>query len=86
VTSGQRDRLVTLHPGAHTNLPEVVKMRTGTLTPTEYVTILTALPAQHRLMAETAIGVGLFTGMNREPSARRLPSQPRSARVRTVHG
>src|SRR3954452_13764416 len=57
-----RDRVVTFNPCAHTELPKVVKKKTRTLTPTEYVAILTALPAQHRLMVETAINTGLRWG------------------------
>jgi site-specific recombinase XerD len=49
-----RDRLVTFNPCTHTELPKVIKKNAGTLTPAEYDTILTALPAQHRLMVETA--------------------------------
>jgi site-specific recombinase XerD len=49
----QRDRVITFNPCAHTELPKVVKRKARTLTPTEYDTILTALPAQHRLMVET---------------------------------
>jgi integrase len=58
----QRDQVVIFNPCAHTELPKVVKKRTRTLTPTEYVAILTALPAQHRLMVETAISTGLRWG------------------------
>ena len=54
--------MVTFNPCAHTELPKVVKKKTRTLTPAEYVAILTALPAQHRLMVETAINTGLRWG------------------------
>ena len=58
----QRDRVVTFNPCAHTELPKVIKKKARTLTPDEYVAILTALPAQHRLMVETAINTGLRWG------------------------
>src|SRR3954466_11677522 len=58
----QRDRGVIFNPCAHTELPKVIKKQTRTLTPDEYVAILTALPAQHRLMVETAINTGLRWG------------------------
>ncbi len=58
----QRDRVVTFNPCAHTELPKVIKKKTRTLTPEEYDAILTALPAQHRLMVETAINTGLRWG------------------------
>ncbi|GAB3662958.1 site-specific integrase [Nocardioides korecus] len=58
----QRDQVVTFNPCAHTELPKVIKKRARTLTPVEYETILTALPAQHRLMVETAINTGLRWG------------------------
>ncbi len=57
-----RDRVVTFNPCVHTELPKVVKKKTRTLTPEEYVAILTALPVQHRLMVETAINTGLRWG------------------------
>jgi hypothetical protein len=56
------DRVVTFNPCAHTELPQVVKRKARTLTPTEYAAILTALPAQHRLMVETAIDTCLRWG------------------------
>src|SRR4051794_4780848 len=58
----QRDRVVTFNPCAHTELPKVIKRKARTLTPDEYVAILTALPAQHRLLVETAINTGLRWG------------------------
>jgi len=58
----QRDQVVTFNPCAHTELPKVVKKKTRTLTPEEYLAILTALPVQHRLMVETAINTGLRWG------------------------
>jgi integrase len=57
-----RDRVVTFNPCTHTELPKVIKKKARTLTPAEYVAILTALPAQHRLMVETAINTGLRWG------------------------
>jgi integrase len=57
-----RDRVVTFNPCAHTELPKVVKKKVRTLTPEEYVAILISLPAQHRLMVETAINTGLRWG------------------------
>jgi integrase len=56
------DRVVTFNPCAHTELPKRVKKKSRTLTPTEYDAILAALPAQHRLMVETAINTGLRWG------------------------
>jgi len=58
----QRDRVVTFNPCVHTELPKVIKKKARTLTPTEYVAILASLPAQHRLMVETAINTGLRWG------------------------
>ena len=58
----QRDRVVTFNPCAHTELPKVVKKKARTLTPEEYVAILASLPAQHRLLVETAINTGLRWG------------------------
>jgi integrase len=57
-----RDRVVTFNPCAHTELPKMIKKKARTLTPAEYDAILTALPAQHRLMVETAINTGLRWG------------------------
>jgi integrase len=57
-----RDHVVTFNPCLHTELPKAVKKKARTLTPDEYVAILTALPAQHRLMVETAINTGLRWG------------------------
>jgi integrase len=57
-----RDRVVTFNPCVHTELPKVVKQRARTLTPEEYDAVLAALPAQHRLMVETAINTGLRWG------------------------
>ena len=57
-----RDRVITFNPCAHTELPKAVKKQARTLTPTEYAAILAALPAQHRLMIETAIDTGLRWG------------------------
>jgi integrase len=57
-----RDRVITFNPCAHTELPKRVKQQHRTLTPGEYDAILAALPAQHRLMIETAINTGLRWG------------------------
>ncbi|MEP6666470.1 MAG: tyrosine-type recombinase/integrase, partial [Nocardioidaceae bacterium] len=57
-----RDRVVTFNPCEHTELPKVVKKKHRTLTPDEYARILDAMPAQHRLMIETAIDTGLRWG------------------------
>jgi len=57
-----RDRVVTFNPSEHTELPKVVKKKARSLTPAEYDAILAALPAQHRLMVETAINTGLRSG------------------------
>jgi integrase len=54
--------VVTFNPCAHTELPKVIKKKTRTLTPTEYLAILASLPTQHRLMVETAINTGLRWG------------------------
>ncbi|GAB3662824.1 site-specific integrase [Nocardioides korecus] len=56
------DRVITFNPCAHTELPKRVKKTNRTLTPGEYEALLTALPAQHRLMIETAIDTGLRWG------------------------
>ena len=56
------DRVITFNPCAHTELPKRVKKKARTLTPEEYDAILAALPAQHRLMVETAINTGLRWG------------------------
>jgi integrase len=56
------DRVVTFNPCAHTELPKRVKKKARTLTPEEYTAILEALPAQHRLMIETAINTGMRWG------------------------
>jgi len=57
-----RDRVVTFNPCEHTELSKRVKKTNRTLTPEEYDAILAALPAQHRLMVETAINTGLRWG------------------------
>ncbi|HEU5117127.1 MAG TPA: phage integrase SAM-like domain-containing protein, partial [Isosphaeraceae bacterium] len=56
------DRVITFNPCAHTELPKRIKKPHRTLTPGEYDAILAALPAQHRLMVETAINTGLRWG------------------------
>ena len=58
----QRDQVVTFNPCAHTEHPKVIKKKARTMTPEEYAAILAALPAQHRLMVETAINTGLRWG------------------------
>ncbi len=58
----QPDQVVTFNPCAHTELPKVIKKKARTLTPVEYDTVLASLPAQHRLMVETAINTGLRWG------------------------
>ena len=57
-----RDRVITFNPCEATELPKVIKKTSRTLTPAEYDAILDALPAQHRLMIETAINTGLRWG------------------------
>jgi integrase len=57
-----RERVVTFNPCEHTELPKRVKRTNRTLTPDEYDALLAALPAQHRLMVETAINTGLRWG------------------------
>ena len=76
-----RDRVVTFSPCAHTELPKVIKKQTRTLTPAEYVAILTSLPAQHRLMVETAINTGLRWGELIALKPRRLDLIKRTLRV-----
>ena len=49
-------------PAPTPSSPRVVKKKARTLTPAEYDAILAALPAQHRLMVETAINTGLRWG------------------------
>ena len=56
------DRVITFNPCEATELPKVIKTKNRTLTPDEYDAILAALPAQHRLMVETAIATGLRWG------------------------
>ena len=65
-----RDRVVTVNPCEHTELPKVVKKKARTLTPAEYDALLAALPGQHRLMVETAINTGLRWGELVAPPAR----------------
>ena len=72
-----RDRVVTFKPCAHTELPKVIKKKARTLTPDEYIAILTALPAHHRLMVETAINTGLEVG--RAHRAEAPPPRPHQA-------
>jgi len=43
-----RDRVVAFNPRSHTELPKVIKKKARTLTPEQYVAILTALPVQRR--------------------------------------
>jgi integrase len=56
------DRVITVNPCAHTELPKRVSKKARTLTPEEYDAILTALPKQHRLMVEVAINTGVRWG------------------------
>jgi integrase len=56
------DRVITFNPCSHTELPKVIKKKARILTPEEFAAILAALPAQHRLMVETAINTGLRWG------------------------
>ena len=56
------DRVITFNPCAHTELPKRVKKKARTLNPVEYDAILAALPAQHRLMVETAVNTGVRWG------------------------
>ena len=59
----------------------MIKKQTRTLTPAEYVAILTSLPAQHRLMVETAINTGLRWGELIALKPRRLDLIKRTLRV-----
>ena len=58
------ERRSTRVAGSHRPLTarKVIKRKARTLTPTEYVAIVASLPAQHRLMVETAINTGLRWG------------------------
>ena len=56
------DRVITFNPCAHTELPKRVKKKARTLNPVEYDAILAAVPAQHRLMVETAVSTGVRWG------------------------
>jgi integrase len=57
-----KDRVLVYNPCDHTELPKVITRKARTLTPKEYDRLLTALPAQHRLMVETLIETGLRWG------------------------
>jgi integrase len=57
-----RDRVITFEPCEDTELPKVVKRTSRTLTPAEYRRLFEAIPAQHRLMIQTAIETGLRWG------------------------
>jgi integrase len=72
------DRVITFNPCAHTELPKRVKKQTRTLTPDEYDAILAALPAQHRLMIDTAINTGLRWGELIALKPRHLDLDPES--------
>jgi hypothetical protein len=50
------DRVITVNPCSHPELPKRVQKKARTLTPEEYDAILAALPEQHRLMVDTAGG------------------------------
>ena len=56
------DRVVTFNPCAHTELPKHRQEEQPHPDPAEYDAILAALPAQHRLMVETAINTGVRWG------------------------
>ena len=79
------DRVVTFNPCAHTELPKRVKKKARTLTPDEYDAILNALPAQHRLMVETAINTGLRWGELIALKPRHLDLDHRTAHGRGDH-
>lgn len=57
-----RDRVITFNPCVDTDLPKVIRKRTQTLTPEEYELLIGAIPVQHQLMIETAIGTGMRWG------------------------
>ncbi len=57
-----KDRIITLNPCEETEVPKVVTKRARTLTPAEYRRLIEAIPAQHRLMVQTAIETGLRWG------------------------
>jgi len=57
-----KDRVLVYNPCDHTELPKVITRKSRTLTPEEFDRLLTALPAQHRLMVETLIEAGLRWG------------------------
>jgi integrase len=73
-----RDRVITFNPCAHTELPKKVKKKNRTLTPAEYDAILAALPAQHRLMVQTAIDTGVRWGELIALKPRHLDLDPES--------
>ena len=64
----QRDRGSPSTPAPTPSPPKVVKKKARTLTPGEYVAIVAALPAQHRLMVETAINTA-SGGASSSPSS-----------------
>lgn len=57
-----RDQLIVANSCEHTDLPKVITRRSRTLTPAEYQTLITAIPARHRLLVETAIETGMRWG------------------------
>jgi len=57
-----RDQLIVTNPCEHTELPKVIVTKTRTLTPEEFDALLTAIPARHRLMVQTAIETGMRWG------------------------
>jgi integrase len=57
-----RDRVIVFNPCEDTELPKVVTKHARTLTPAEYERLVAAIPEQHRLMVEVAIGTGLRWG------------------------
>ena len=77
-----RDRVITFNPCAHTELPKMVKKKARTLTPDEYDRLLAALPAQHRLMIETADQHRPALGRAHRPQA--PPPRPPTPRQLTV--
>jgi integrase len=57
-----RDRILLSNPAAHTELPRVITRRMRVLTPEEFDTLLTHIPAEHRVMVMLAAETGLRWG------------------------
>jgi integrase len=57
-----RDRILLANPAAHTELPKVITRRLRILTPDEFDTLLTHVPAGHRAMVLLAAETGLRWG------------------------